>query len=140
MSNKIISIEEVFNKAVKDTYSNMDGYRIKTEDSTYSILISNDQCCCESWGYFTSEDDVSDYIGSELLSVEVVDKALNNKKLEEEVSWGLDSGEAVFVNFNTSNGVLQFAVYNSHNGYYGHECIVDVFKNKEREELVNTWI
>ena len=30
----------------------------------------------------------------------------------------------MFVNINTSNGALQFAAYNEHNGYYGHEAVV----------------
>ena len=28
----------------------------------------------------------------------------------------------MFVNINTSNGLLQFAAYNNHNGYYGHNA------------------
>ena len=32
----------------------------------------------------------------------------------------LDKEEVMFINIETSKGTLQFAVYNCHNGYYGH--------------------
>ena len=33
----------------------------------------------------------------------------------------LDAGSAMFINVETTNGLLQFVAYNEHNGYYGHE-------------------
>ena len=44
-------------------HSAYDGYKITTSKQEYLILIENGQCCCESWGYFSSEDDFADYIG-----------------------------------------------------------------------------
>ena len=32
----------------------------------------------------------------------------------------LDAGSAMFINVETTKGLLQFAAYNEHNGYYGH--------------------
>lgn len=101
----------------------MDGYRIKTDKHTYLILIDNHQSCCESWGYFSSDDDLASYIGASLLSVELVDTALNVEKAEDIVS-SLDSGGIQFVTFKTDKGDFQLAVYNGHNGYYGHGIIV----------------
>ena len=105
-------------------YSSYDGFEIKTTAHKYLILIDNDQSCCESWGYFASEDDFSQYIGKELASVELTDTALNRKKVEESGYYD-DCGGIQFVDFKMTNGsVLQFAVYNAHNGYYGHPIIV----------------
>lgn len=141
---KVISIEEITNLRLGNTgrnnervslgimqmlnalagYGEYDGYKITTEKTEYLILIDNGQCCCESWGYFVSEDDTSDYIGKNLVDVALTDKALNNKKLNESGYYD-DYGGIQFVDFKFSDGsVLQFAVYNAHNGYYGHPIIV----------------
>ena len=141
---KVISIEEITNLRLGNTgrnnervslgimqmlnalveYGEYDGYKITTEKTEYLILIDNGQCCCESWGYFVSEDDTSDYIGKNLVDVALTDKALNNKKLTESGYYD-NYGGIQFVDFKFSDGsVLQFAVYNAHNGYYGHPIIV----------------
>lgn len=105
-------------------YGEYDGYEIKTDIHNFLILISNGQCCCESWGYFTSEDETDNFIGKTLIDVELTDKALNTKKVEES-GYYADEGGIQFVNFKFSDGtILQFAVYNAHNGYYGHPIIV----------------
>ena len=105
-------------------FAEYDGFKIITTEHTYLILIDNGQCCCESWGYFASEDDLDGYIGKELISVELTDNARNHKKVEESGYYD-DYGGIQFVDFKMSDGsVLQFAVYNSHNGYYGHPIIV----------------
>lgn len=128
MEEKIISIEEVYNVKIEGygAYSGTlcDGYKVETSKHTYLIAIDNDQCCCESWGYFSSDDDFGNYIGKTLLSVELTDKALNRMKFEESGYYD-DCGGIQFVDFKMTNGsALQFAVYNAHNGYYGHEIYV----------------
>lgn len=106
-------------------YAEYDGYRVKTTEHEYLILIDNGQCCCECWGYFDSADTTDDFIGKELVSVELTDVALNKEKLEQSGYYGGDAGGIQFVDFNMADGtVLQFAVYNEHNGYYGHPIIV----------------
>jgi hypothetical protein len=69
----------------------------------------------------SSDDEFHEFIGAELLSVDIVDKALN-KKTDIDVY----EGGIIFVNIETSKGILQFAVYNEHNGYYGHSARVVV--------------
>lgn len=102
-----------------------DGYEIKTENATYRILIENEQNCCESWGYFSSDDNFDDYIGKELVDVSLTDTALNKEKLNDSGWYDGDEGGIQFVDFKFSDGsVLQFAVYNAHNGYYGHSIYV----------------
>ena len=36
----------------------------------------------------------------------------------------LDAGSAMFINVETTRGLLQFAAYNEHNGYYGHDVLL----------------
>lgn len=105
-------------------FGEYDGYKITTDNHEFYILIDNLQCCCEDWGYFASEDDFDMYIGKELKEVNLTDTALNNQKAEENGKYGYDNGGIQFINFAFTDGsVLQFAVYNAHNGYYGHGII-----------------
>lgn len=114
-------------------YQDMDGYKVVTEDHEMAVLIDNGQSCCESWGYFSSDDDLQQYIGAELKEVNLVDVALNVKKVEDNGANFLDEGGIQFVNFVTDKGTFQLAVYNVHNGYYGHGIVVA----KDTEVLLN---
>ena len=119
---KILSIKETTFKKKKDDWKFYDGYEIVTDKQTIKIGISNGQSCCEQFGYFITEDDLSDYIGSGLISISQTDTAMNTKTIDE-----LDLQEklnTMFINFETSNGTFQFVAYNSHNGYYGHDAII----------------
>lgn len=113
-------------------YSEMDGYKVTTDKHEFHVLIDNGQSCCESWGYICSEDDTKPFIGEELLEIKLTDTALNQTVLEES-GYYEDEGGIQFVDFMTTRGVLQFAVYNSHNGYYGHGIVVA----KDNEVLCN---
>jgi hypothetical protein len=115
---KILEIKETIE--VKD-YSKYSGYEIITNKQSIKLLISSSQGCCESWGYFFSEDNLDDFIGAELKNITLTDIALNTKDLPD---YGLDQGGVMFVNLETDKGTLQFAAYNSHNGFYGHDAKV----------------
>lgn len=111
------------NNKQKYTYTNYyDGFTIQTDTQTIKLGIDNGQSCCENWGYFMSNDNVNEFIDADFLGIEIVDSALNPVKFKEEVR--LYEGDAMFVNINTSKGVLQFVAYNEHNGYYSHEAVV----------------
>jgi len=112
----ITSISEVTKPG---EWSGMEGYEVKTNRRTITVLISNEQSCCEEWGYCSSDDNLQGKIGAELLSMSVTDDHLNTWDFEE----GYE-GAAQFVTFTTSKGVFQLAVYNWHNGYYGHDIQV----------------
>lgn len=100
-----------------------DGYEIETSLHKYSLLISNGQSCCESWGYFSSDNDFHPFIGKTLVKTELTDQALNTKALKESGYYD-GAGGIQFITFTFSDGgVLQFAVYNAHNGYYGHPIL-----------------
>lgn len=106
-------------------YGEYDGYLIKTDEHEYHILIDNGQSCCESWGYFSSEDEFDDFIYKELKEVRLTDTALNQKLFNDNFPYGLYEGGIQFVDFVMVDGdVLQFAVYNEHNGYYGHSILI----------------
>jgi len=114
-------------------YSDMDGYKVETDKHTFYVLIDNGQSCCENWGCLTSEDDLDYFIDTELLEVNVTDTALNQRVLTKMSDAYIDINEIQFVDFKTTNGTFQLAVYNSHNGYYGHNILVV----KDNEILLN---
>lgn len=109
-----------------------DGYKITTEEHEYHLLIENGQSCCESWGYFVSDDNYLEYVNANLLDVKFTDVALNTTKLNES-DYYVDDGGIQFVDFETDKGILQFTVYNSHNGYYGHPIVF----TKDNEVLLS---
>lgn len=106
------------------------GFQVVTTEQTITLAIDNESSCCESWGYFLSEDDFAKFVGAELREVTITDTNLTNRKfLRAGDSWEdegehLDEGDTMFVNLATDRGTLQFVAYNSHNGYYGHEARV----------------
>ena len=109
---KIISIEEVDNVSVGNRLpmngkngaqlglgamidvlsggGGYDGYKVTTEEDIYVVLISNGQNCCENFGYLSSEDDLSQFVGADLIDVVLTDTALNTKTVDD--IGGLDCG------------------------------------------------
>jgi hypothetical protein len=107
--------------------SEYSGFRIKTTEQMIEIKIYSAQLCCESWGYICNQDDTCDYIGAELFDIVRINEDLDTiaslkKKLG---TVRFDSGDVIFVNVITNRGTLQFTVYNSNNGYYGHHVIIE---------------
>lgn len=119
---KILRIEESTFTTKERSWGAYDGFQIITDRQTIKIGISNSQSCCESFGCMITNDETKEFIGSELKSISIVDAALNNKKIEE-LEY-LDQGGSMFVNLETSQGLLQFVAYNAHNGFYGHEAVL----------------
>ena len=113
-------------------YKGMEGYKIVTDKQEILILINNSQQCCEEWGYeacsekgiLETQDDLDDYIGAEILDIEIVDTEKDIYKNLTDRVYRFYSSNAEFVNIKTSKGKLQFAVYNAHNGYYGHKIYI----------------
>ena len=104
--------------------SNMDGYKVVTDQHVLHVLIDNEQSCCEDWGYLSSDDRLDAFIGAELVRIELTDTALNKQKVDEVAEYGFDAGGIQFVDLVTDRGPFQLAVYNGHNGYYGHGILV----------------
>ena len=130
-----IEIVEEYNNDTISKYAKLDGYKITTNIQEILVLINNYQSCCESWGYLTSLDNLTDFDGSELLNIELVDIELNSIVYEELQENMVSQNEAMFVNFHTSNGKFQMVVYNSHNGYYGHNVYLISNQLKHKEHL-----
>lgn len=95
-----------------------DGFEIVTSEQVIALMIDMRTGCCETPGYFMTNDDIQEFIGAELRSVTLTDTALNTIKSIPDV--GYDGG-IVFVNLTTNRGVLQFVAYNQQNGYYSHD-------------------
>lgn len=112
----------------------MNGYVIETDKTIIRVLIDNGQSCCEDWGYFSSEDNLDGYIGAELRDVVLTDTSLKTEPIEE-LEY-LDAGGVQFVTFVTDQGDFQLAVYNAHNGYYGHSIIVAIGDEVKLNEVL----
>jgi hypothetical protein len=99
-----------------------EGYVICTNKRNIKIgIVMSEDGLCKP-GYFMSEDNLQFFDGAEYLGIEVTDKQLKKKKVFSQNN--LQEGDVMFVNINTSKGVLQFVAYNEHNGYYGVDCAV----------------
>jgi hypothetical protein len=121
---KILKIEEkTFSKDVNG-WNKFDGYEITTDSQVIKIGIDNGQCCCEDWGYLITNDNINEFIDSNLISISIVDSLLDKKNIELVERLKDYECSAMFVNFETNIGLLQFVAYNSHNGYYSHEAVL----------------
>ena len=129
---KILRIEETNFKRNKEDWNSFEGFQIVTDKQTIKLGISDGQSCCERSGYFMRNDDIKEFEGANLIDIAIADTALNVKKLESE---DLYEPNLMFVNLNTSEGLLQFVAYNCHNGYYGHEAVVLSEQLKHEETL-----
>jgi len=114
-------------------YNNLIGLCIKTDEGDVKILISDGQACCEDYGYLFLEtpDDINKFIGARIVKIEDVCIGLS----ADTSGYGFDCGGETQLKVTTTKGVLHFAVYNSHNGYYGHATFVQVFNTVEKDCL-----
>lgn len=120
----IHAINEVY-----DLQGIYDGYEVVTTNNVYKVLIENDRQCCEDWGYACTEDCADDYIGAELLGIRLTDTQRGSMVVGEFTDGKFCHDNIQFVDFITNEGVFQLAVYNDHNGYYGHDILL--IKNDE---------
>ena len=124
---KILSIKEdtiIDNSNGYDSW--YEGLIIETDKGDIKLIITNSQSCCEHWGalFFETPDDISQFIGAEIIQIEDIDI-----KREEFID------NETQLRITTDNGVIQYAIYNEHNGYYAHGTILQVFDHIERSGL-----
>ena len=95
-----------------------EGLIIETDKGSIKLVISDSQSCCEQWGalFFETPDDISQFIGAEILQIEDIDI-----KREEFID------NETQLRITTDRGIIQYAIYNEHNGYYSHGTILQVF-------------
>lgn len=105
-------------------HTSTEGFKVTTDKHVLLVLIDDESSCCESWGHIHSADDLDDFVGARLKEIRLTDTALNSTIVERSGEYGFDAGGIQFVDLLTSKGKLQLAVYNSHNGYYGHGIVI----------------
>ncbi len=117
MNEIILEISETL---FDDTY---EGFLITTSKQKIKFGISDDQQCCEYPGHLSTNDDIQEFIGAEILNINLVED--DDYKTDQMVNGNfIDKKFLVFINIETTKGTLQLAVYNMHNGYYGHEVTI----------------
>jgi len=137
MAEVIEAVTEIEERTEGEWGSTEAGFEIKTDRQTISLMIDNDQSCCEAWGYLMSEDDPAKFVGATLFGVRLTDTNRSSMQFLKsgdegyyEADWDdpkvehVSDGDVMFVDIQTDRGILQFVAYNSHNGYYGHEVRV----------------
>ena len=118
MTETIKTISTVYGYRDAD-WQTWDGYLVETSERKIRLLVDSTQDCCEAWGMVTAaEDEPGYFIGAKLVRIDWTGTDLT--KHEDVADLDLDEGGVMFVDFVTNRGTLQLAVYNSHNGYYGH--------------------
>jgi len=88
-----------------------DGLHFVFEDDTKIKLFDDGQNCCEV-RYMRTDDDLEQFVGSELLDAEITDGP-------EIDSDPYETHETQFLNIKTSIGIFTMTTHNEHNGYYG---------------------
>lgn len=141
----------IINETIQSIVLSEDDTSLIITTKSFHIVaqIDNYRLCCEDYGGFlVCEDSYDSFVGKTLRNIVLTDTLLITKTLvgierfggvEEDselgsrvFSYDFDGEkvysfpEIVFINFETDAGVLQFAVYNYHNGYYGHDVSIKI--------------
>lgn len=143
-SDETITSIEPFDGLEEGEYMREAGFKIHTTAQTITLAIDDESSCCESWGYFLTEDDTSKFVGAVLRGVRITDENRSGRIFmsgygdvqgDSRPVEHLDEGGVMFVDIETDRGSLQFVAYNAHNGYYGHEARVSSVQLQHRETL-----
>lgn len=81
------------------------------EDNMKLKLWDGGQNCCER-RYMRTDDNLSDYVGGQLLDIELRDAPYQEDEYDE-------VHEVQFLAVKTSKGMFVISNHNEHNGYYG---------------------
>jgi len=110
------------NEGTAKNYKAMIGKKIsgiKLEDNALIMFLysgltfkiyDDGQSCCEN-RYMRTDDDLEEYVGAELLQIEVADGGTTEGDGE--------THEIQFLRIHTSKGLFTLSNHNEHNGYYG---------------------
>ena len=126
-NSKILSIKEdtiiSSRGGYKETY---EGLIIETDRGIIQLVIADGKCCCENWGalFFETPDNIANFIGATILEIEDID-IKRDEYIDNETQ----------LRITTDRGVIQYAIYNEHNGYYSHGTILQVFDLIEHSSL-----
>lgn len=124
----IMSINDSFAKC-EGKYTTLEGLKIETDKGNVVLLIDTDGQYCENFGndFLETPDDINKYIGAKIIAIEDT----NNRELNPNDEESSETQLKIV----TNRGVLQYAVYNSHNGYYSHSTFLQVFDFVEKSSL-----
>lgn len=105
-------------------YSYMAGLLITTDKGSIKLLIEDESSCCEQWGHLFLEtpDNDQKIVGAKILSISDIE--IPNTDISK---YDLEDGNETQLQIKTTKGTIQYAVYNSHNGYYSHAVFRQVF-------------
>lgn len=120
---KSISYKDSYHIPGSDRFARYEGVLVEYEDGTANFFgIQDGQQCCESYGYISWQEDTdfNDYIGAEVRNISFVETSGNREFIDWVVDRDIDINDCMFFDVETNKGDLNFAVYNHHNGYYGH--------------------
>mgnify|MGYP001613216559 CR=1 FL=1 len=98
--------------AITEVNGGIKGFVVKTTERRFVIGIGNVRGCCERWGS-TAPPGLLDFVGA------TIEKG-GYSVVEMDDSDSYDTGGIATLCINTSKGTLELAVFNYHNGYYGH--------------------
>lgn len=120
---EILSIRD---DSIEDNYYWYDGLIIETNKGEIKLVIENGQSCCEHWGalFFETPDNIEQFIGAKILEIQDIDIKRDD-----------DIDNETQLRITTDKEVIQYAIYNEHNGYYSHGTIKQVFDNIEHSCL-----
>ena len=108
-----------FTAAVGKTISGLslgedDALHFVFDDGSKIKIADEGQSCCES-RYMRTDDDLSPFVGANLLGATVKDAP--------DVEAEYETHEVSFLEVQTDKGVFTMSSHNEHNGYYGGFCI-----------------
>ena len=89
---------------------------ILMEDGTEFSIWDQGQSCCEH-RYMVCDDDLTYFVNTPLLNIQIRDAAYTVEENEEE--YHSEDHEIQFLEIVTGKGVISIANHNEHNGYYG---------------------
>ena len=117
LTNEILDISIVKMKGYE-------GYRIKTEQDNIKFVVDNSKNVGELWGYLSTPEDLKDYIGVEYLGY------TSDSRDKTKVSNSIERlSNCQFLNIKTSNGDIDFVVYNACSNFYHKETLL-IINNK----------
>ena len=120
-------IQSIKEDTIVDSWrESYEGLINETDKGSIKLVISDSQSCCEQWGalFFETPDDVSQFVGAEIIGIEDI-----YIKREEYID------NETQLRITTDRGIIQYAIYNEHNGYYSHGTILQVFDSIETSSL-----
>lgn len=109
-ADSVDAFKGALNKTIAGlTLGDDDALHFTFEDGSKIKMFDGGQSCCES-RYMRTDDNLSDYIGAQLLGAEI--------KEAPDIQDEYGEHEVQFLEVKTSKGSFTMASHNEHNGYY----------------------